>query len=347
MAVAPLLTEVLRSVSRAFYLSIQVLPAGCRAPIATGYLLARAADTIADTRSIAPGERLLTLREYGDCLHGRGDLNRLLQRTRDHQQLDPSEARLLERLPELVHLPDLLEAADRESVLRVVDTLVQGMVNDLINFPPEGSSELSCLPRAQELEQHLFLAAGCVGDFWTEILHRHVAGLGHWQPGRMHQISVEFGKALQLCNVLRDLPGDLRMGRCYLPQDELAAVGLDPVDLLEPDNQSRAGPVFDRWFEQAVVYFDSARVYVLSIPGNQLRLRLSVLWPCLIGLATLTRLAASRWLEPGRVKVPRSWVYRTLLLSLLVGRSDRLVDHWLRSWSKAARWAARAAGRTA
>ena len=40
-----LLTDVLKSVSRSFYLSIRILPRGMREPVAVAYLLARAADT--------------------------------------------------------------------------------------------------------------------------------------------------------------------------------------------------------------------------------------------------------------------------------------------------------------
>ncbi|MBP6602801.1 MAG: squalene/phytoene synthase family protein, partial [Verrucomicrobiales bacterium] len=43
--------ELLKSVSRSFYLSMRFLPAGMRDPISLGYLLARFSDTIAD----APG----------------------------------------------------------------------------------------------------------------------------------------------------------------------------------------------------------------------------------------------------------------------------------------------------
>lgn len=53
-----ILGELLKSVSRAFYLSLRVLPAGLREPIGLAYLLARAADTVADTRLLPPDERL-------------------------------------------------------------------------------------------------------------------------------------------------------------------------------------------------------------------------------------------------------------------------------------------------
>ena len=54
-----LLGSLLRQVSRSFYLSLAVLPRSLREPIGLAYLLARAADTIADTRLIPRDDRCL------------------------------------------------------------------------------------------------------------------------------------------------------------------------------------------------------------------------------------------------------------------------------------------------
>ena len=48
------LLPLLKRVSRAFYLSIRVLPEPVRRPVGLAYLLARAADTIADTAAVPP-----------------------------------------------------------------------------------------------------------------------------------------------------------------------------------------------------------------------------------------------------------------------------------------------------
>jgi phytoene/squalene synthetase len=53
-----LLGNLLRQVSRSFYLSLTVLPGPLREPIGLAYLLARAADTIADTELVARKDRL-------------------------------------------------------------------------------------------------------------------------------------------------------------------------------------------------------------------------------------------------------------------------------------------------
>src|SRR2546427_10732394 len=63
-----LLGDLLRQVSRSFYLSLAVLPRPLREPIGLAYMLARAADTVADTRLIKCEGRLghlETLRRAG------------------------------------------------------------------------------------------------------------------------------------------------------------------------------------------------------------------------------------------------------------------------------------------
>ena len=57
-AAGELTGPLLKQVSRSFYLSLAVLPAGVRPGIGLAYLLARATDTIADTRIVPRETRL-------------------------------------------------------------------------------------------------------------------------------------------------------------------------------------------------------------------------------------------------------------------------------------------------
>ena len=71
----------------------------------------------------------------------------------------------------------------------------------------------------------------------------HAVRLGGWDPEKMSALGVRFGKALQMTNVLRDVPKDLRIGRCYLPLEQLERAGVSPDELLEPKTGPRARPV--------------------------------------------------------------------------------------------------------
>jgi farnesyl-diphosphate farnesyltransferase len=55
------LRAILKRASRAFYLTLAVLPSSLREPVGLAYLLARAADTVADTRIIPRADRLRCL----------------------------------------------------------------------------------------------------------------------------------------------------------------------------------------------------------------------------------------------------------------------------------------------
>ena len=96
-----------------------------------------------------------------------------------------------------------------------------------------------------ELDRYTYLVAGCVGDFWTGMHLAHRPRLARWDRAAMTARGIRFGKALQMTNVLRDVPADLREGRCYIPARELASVGLTPRDLLDPA-PARARPLLDR-----------------------------------------------------------------------------------------------------
>ena len=330
------LKDLLKGVSRSFYLTIRLLPKNLREPVGLAYLLARAADTIADRRRAGfPGARLQGLVTLRTQVSGPANLEVLQDIVSQMTEgtLSPQEQAMFGSLVDSFSLLESLDAADQEQVRWVVTTLTQGMEMDLTVFPTEDSGGLATLATGADLDRYIYLVAGCVGEFWTRVTAAHEPSLKRWDVARMSETGVRFGKALQLTNILRDVPRDLRMGRCYLPADELAAAGLVPEDLLDPENEGRARSVFDPWMRTALDHFAAAEEYLLAVPRRSVRLRLACLWPLLLGLATLARLArGGKWLDPDTtVKVSRGWVYRMMALSLPAVCSNHLLRLWIRS----------------
>ena len=328
------LADLLRGVSRSFYLTLRVLPKGIREPVGLAYLLARTADTISDTRVLPPPERLtylhaLTAQVLGQAAKpAAGDI---ATRLMDGIQSTPGELALLNALPRAVSMLEELPETDRDLVRTVVEKLTYGMEIDLTEFPDEGSGQVVALKDRGELDRYTYYVAGCVGEFWTAMTMAHTEALSGWDANRMSETGVRFGTALQMTNVLRDVSNDLRIGRCYLPQSDLVEAGVTPEDLLSPSAESRARPVLVAGLEIALGHYCAAEEYLLAIPRRCVRLRLAVLWPLLIGLATLAELARNYgWLDPARPsKVSRSWVYRTLALSLPCVFSNALLHAWV------------------
>jgi farnesyl-diphosphate farnesyltransferase len=329
-----LLKEVLKGVSRSFYLTLRILPKKLREPVGLAYLLARTADTLADRRLAAfSGARLEGLLAFRVQMAGPADTGALGELVSQAAEgLSTEERVLFDSLIDSFALLESLDSADQEQVRWVVTTLSQGMEMDLKSFPADDTSGLVALATGEDLERYTYLVAGCVGEFWTNITVSHESNLKDWDVVNMSVTGVRFGKALQLTNVLRDIPADLRSGRCYIPADELAAQGLSPQDLLDSANEARARAVLVPWMRTALGNFQAAEEYLTAIPRRSVRLRLACLWPLLLGLATLARLARSgKWLDPGStVKVSRGWVYRMMLMSLAAVFSNRLLKFWNR-----------------
>jgi len=64
---AELIGPLLRDVSRSFYLTLRVLPKEIRPQVSLAYLLARATDTIADTKAVPRAKRVFALQQLRIC----------------------------------------------------------------------------------------------------------------------------------------------------------------------------------------------------------------------------------------------------------------------------------------
>ncbi len=311
-----------------------MLPRGLREPVGLAYLLARAADTVADTRLIAPTRRLELLLSLRACVNGEADAAsataRIAAEMSAHQD-NPHERVLLQSLDPALMLLDACAPSDKAEIQRVVTTLTEGMEFDLRTFPDETSGGVEALKNADELERYTYLVAGCVGEFWTTMSVAHEPALRDWNVAEMSASGIRFGKALQYTNVLRDTPKDLRIGRCYFPRDLLRAHGLEPRDLLDPANSARARAALKELIVPALEHFREARRYLTAIPARCTRLRLACLWPILIGLPTLEKLGRNPgWLDPAKPsKITRGQVKRTLALSLPAVGSNELISWWI------------------
>ena len=304
--------EILRSVSRSFYLSIRFLPAQLRQPIALAYLLARATDTVADTAQISGSVRIETLKLLSNGIRGtvsRAAVVELIASFISLQE-NASERRLLESLPDCLASLEAMQHADRNDIRLVLEKITRGQMLDLQRF--DNPQEIRALKTAADLNEYTYLVAGCVGEFWTRLCFRHVRQFSSRTEDEMLAMGRLYGMALQLINVLRDAGSDLRAGRCYFPEHELNAGHLVPAQILsEPQ---RFQPVYQTWLDKAKGGLTSGMEYSRAIQNR--RVRAATVLPALIGARTLALLNASGPAALQRtVKVPRSEV-RAMILSL-------------------------------
>lgn len=309
---------LLRDVSRSFYLTLRVLPSAIRPQVGLAYLLARATDTIADTDVVPLEKRLAALEAF------RGRILGSSARPLDFGALTPEQAsdaerQLLLRCEEPLAALAALSDEDRQRVREVLDIITSGQDLDLRRFANASADKPAACQTEHELDDYTYRVAGCVGEFWTRICRAHLFPREHLDDARLLALGVRFGKGLQLTNILRDLPSDLRRGRCYLPLENLNLLGLSPADLLDPKCEPRIRPLYEAYLGVAEAHLRAGWDYTNLLPRRCARLRLACAWPVLLGLETLRLLKAGRFLDPSaRIKVTRGRVKWIMLQSILL-----------------------------
>jgi 15-cis-phytoene synthase len=185
--------DVFRARARTFWFAARFLPADRRQAVAGLYAFARAVDDLVDEPSPThlPDDVLAELATWRSWLE-------------QPTLLAPPDAALAAQVT-----PALLAHRVPPAYLQM---LVDGVASDLTR------PEIRSWP---ELRAYCVLVASSVG-----LAMCHLLGAG--EDPRAREAAVELGIGMQLTNILRDLGADVRVGRVYLPTDDLAAHGYSP-----------------------------------------------------------------------------------------------------------------------
>ena len=206
-----------RRFARSFYFSSFLLPKDKRAAICAVYTFCRYADNIVDSQN---GFSADSIKEKFALLN---------------EYLDDIYG------GKIISRADFSAFADTVKKYRIpkyyFTELIDGVCMDM---------EHSRYKTFPELENYCYKVASVVGLIMTEIFgYSNKAALPY---------AVYLGKAMQLTNILRDIKEDFRMGRIYLPADELKAFDYSENDI--------AGSVINENFELMMRFnIERARAY--------------------------------------------------------------------------------------
>ena len=174
-----------------FYYSFLVLPAAKRAAIVAVWDFCRAVDDAVDEADPADAPGQVAM------------WRREVADCFEGRVPQTPQGRALQPLIARFHLPR-----------SAFDALIEGVEMDL------GARRYET---AEDLYQYCIRVASAVGLMCVEIF-------GYKDP-RSKVYATELGVALQLTNILRDVPGDLLRGRVYIPQEDLRRFGCTEADL--------------------------------------------------------------------------------------------------------------------
>ena len=295
---------VFKGVSRSFYLSLRLLPAGMRRPASIAYLLARASDTIADSAGVAAGYRAAALEQFAEQV-ARGETFIPIQTSLIEGTPCPRERLLLERVGEVFAGLRSLAPAEILLIREVLEVIIGGQLLDLERFGDATPSSPVSLSSDEELEDYTWRVAGCVGVFWTKLAYLTLGEKFSLAPeAELLAHAKDYGKSLQLVNILRDLPEDLADGRCYLP-------------IADPTDKTELMMSFSKWRIVAVEKLGSGFSYAQNLESR--RIRAASILPGMIAKETLALLDGVDFETlQKRIKVPRRQVYAMIFRSFFV-----------------------------
>ncbi|MFN0076428.1 MAG: phytoene/squalene synthase family protein [Prosthecobacter sp.] len=303
--------QLLAAVSRSFYLTLKALPKELREPISLAYLLARSADTIADTASVSAEVRLNCLERYRALVRGDSAVQSLANTLREQfcpQQSDDAERRLMEKFADGIAWLRTMQPTPLAAIQSVLEHIIDGQMLDIRRFPSDG--QLRNLASAEELDQYTWLVAGCVGEFWTQLCATELPA--SLDPAitttQMQEWGARMGKGLQLLNILRDIGEDTRDGRCYLP--------CQPVEI--PTE-------WRKWLQTCTEHLECGLRYVQHVTHGKLRYATAL--PLLLGIQTVAKMRSATWdkVQQG-IKISRLDVASILAQAAIACRSAEAME---------------------
>ncbi len=291
--------QLLKGVSRSFYLSLRLLPGPMRGAASLGYLLARTSDTLADSAAAPVELRLQCLESFRAAVAGHGENPRwpvsLLNAIPDSR-----ERHLLEASGEVLRWLRRLPMEEALLVREVLEIIVSGQTLDLARFAEASQNHPVALPSDAALDDYAWRVAGSVGAFWTKLgLLTMGDKFSKAAEAELLERGIAYGKGLQLVNILRDVAADLAVGRCYLP-------------VTDPGDREALLACHARWLIRADDWLANGETYAALLSSR--RLRAATVLPAMIARATLEPLRGASWeILQTRIKVPRSVVYRSMI----------------------------------
>ncbi|WP_051928839.1 presqualene diphosphate synthase HpnD [Thermopetrobacter sp. TC1] len=210
--------RITRAASSSFYWAMRLMPRPKRQAMFALYAFCRRVDDIADDPLSLPGEkreRLQRWRRRIDILYDKGQ----------------GEESITRALAAAIPVFDLR----REDFLAIIDGMEMDADGPIV-APDMATLDLYCDRVASAVGRLSVRIFGERGDLGREVAH--------------HQ-----GRALQLANILRDVPEDAALGRLYLPRELLDKHGIDWRDPQAVMNQPGFAPLWRELADKAAAHF--------------------------------------------------------------------------------------------
>lgn len=290
---------ILGSVSRTFALTIPLLPPEIEKVIGNTYLLCRIIDTIEDSADLTPTEKHNLSKLFLESVLEKAPVETFvvpcLEHLKRHSNRD--ELDLIAHTPTILRILHTCTANDRAAVSRCVSIMSEGMSHFHGKQSPLGLKDL------EEFEEYCYVVAGVVGELLTSIFSAYSPIFAKQIQG-YESLSIAFGQALQMTNILKDSPEDCARGVSWKPAQ------ISEADLLNIAHQKLADSL----------------TYILLIPKTEIGIRRFCFLAFGLAAMTLNKIAnREQSISKHKVKLTRKTVVMFYSFTKFAAASDLLI----------------------
>lgn len=311
--------QALLRVSRTFALTIPLLPSQVRNVIGNAYLLCRIADTIEDEPTLDREYKRKFLGRFAEVVQQQSATDSFAHELASllSDATNPAERDLVLNTGAVVDFHGKLPSGQRKPIERCVDIMCKGMAEFV-------GTDATGLPTMEHVERYCYYVAGVVGEMITDVLSDYSSGI-EAQRDKLNKLSVQFGRGLQLVNILKDHREDRRRGVTWLPRQIFNSRGRGNNGEIETSLENRVMHVV----RVAQRDFEAALRYVLLIPVRERGVRSFLAITLGLAILTLRRINSNPGFRRGDdVKISRRQVYATVATTSVAVRSNSTL-RWL------------------
>ena len=273
---------ILGSVSRTFALTIPLLAPAIEAVVGNTYLLCRIVDTIEDAAELSPPDKQRLSKLFLEAVLGVIPVDAFvipcLDALKDYSNTD--ELDLISHTPTVLRILRTFPDRDQAAISRCVSIMSDGMSHFHGRQTQEGLKDLA------EFEEYCYVVAGVVGELLTTIFSNHSPEFARRIEGHK-QLAIAFGQALQMTNILKDMPEDHSRGVSWKPAT------MSQAELLKLAHEK----------------LKDSMSYILLIPENEMGMRRFCFLAFGLAVMTLEKIATRKEFSKSELKLSRNTVW--------------------------------------
>jgi farnesyl-diphosphate farnesyltransferase len=323
--------EILDKVSRTFSLNIRILGKKIRKPVLLAYLYMRMADTIEDDPSLSVREKIDLLKKLSQALNlGEKSIDEFVASLpQSWKNSEKADCALCFNAD--IVIPLLSEYSGL--IANIVKKGVEEMCNGMMEFAERLEKRVDnwfTIESETDLDRYCYFVAGLVGNMLTELFCISGKNFDEKRQKKLRELSVSFGLALQLVNIMKDIQEDSLRKVCFIPMEFCHKHGIKSVqEFFSPETlQEKKNLVIGELAKKAKKYLQDAKEYIKILPRFEYRMRLFCLWPSLMAADNLQVIGnGSIIFEEGKkAKITRKTVTKIIRRSLMLGWSNFWIE---------------------